>query len=275
MMCAWQELLSILPLKFRREVDRLGQDNLQEIRLRINSPPELVLKEGSVWLQGPIRREDLEYTINAATKYSPWCMESTAQGYFTAPGGHRIGLCGETVVKGGQVQGVRCVRSLSIRVARDFPNIGKELSSLEGSAIILGAPGWGKTTLLRDVVRQIGKTKHICVVDERQELFPEGYDPGRCTDVLSGCAKRIGVEMLIRTMGPEYIAVDEITAEADASALVHAYGCGVHLWATAHADSMETFLRREVYRALVEKNVFQYAVVMKKDKTFYVERVRG
>jgi len=273
MRCAWQEFLSILPVRLRNEVDNIGHNHLQELRLRVNAPPELVFSSGSVWLKEVVKRAELEYIINVATKYSPWCMDSAKHGYFTVSGGHRIGLCGEAVFKNDQMQGFRVVNAVSIRVARDYPGIGKNLASISGSVIILGAPGWGKTTLLRDVVRHIGEKKHICVVDERQELFPEGFESGRCTDVLSGCPKKIGVEMLIRTMGPQYIAVDEITAEEDANALVHAHGCGVFLWATTHADSMDAFFRRTTYRPLVEKQVFQYAVVMKKDKTFCVERV--
>ena len=125
MMCAWKQLLSVLPPRLRPEVDRLGKNALQELRLRLGMPPELVLSGESRWLGCCVSREDLNYCINAASRYSPWAAATTAQGYLTAPGGHRIGLCGEVVCKDGIVTGIREISSLCIRVARDFPGIAK------------------------------------------------------------------------------------------------------------------------------------------------------
>lgn len=179
MMCAWKQLLSVLPPRLRPEVDRLGKNALQELRLRLGMPPELVLSGESRWLGCCVSREDLNYCINAASRYSPWAAATTAQGYLTAPGGHRIGLCGEVVCKDGIVTGIREISSLCIRVARDFPGIAKRAADAPGSILILGAPGWGKTTLLRDLIRQIGEKQCVSVVDERGELFPEGWNGGR------------------------------------------------------------------------------------------------
>ena len=165
MMCAWKQLLSVLPPRLRPEVDRLGKNALQELRLRLGMPPELVLSGESRWLGCCVSREDLNYCINAASRYSPWAAATTAQGYLTAPGGHRIGLCGEVVCKDGIVTGIREISSLCIRVARDFPGIAKRAADTPGSILILGAPGWGKTTLLRDLIRQIGEKQCVSVVD--------------------------------------------------------------------------------------------------------------
>lgn len=115
MMCAWKQLLSVLPPRLRPEVDRLGKNALQELRLRLGMPPELVLSGESRWLGCCVSREDLNYCINAASRYSPWAAATTAQGYLTAPGGHRIGLCGEVVCKDGIVTGIREISSLCIR----------------------------------------------------------------------------------------------------------------------------------------------------------------
>ena len=192
MMCAWKQLLSVLPPRLRPEVDRLGKNALQELRLRLGMPPELVLSGESRWLGCCVSREDLNYCINAASRYSPWAAATTAQGYLTAPGGHRIGLCGEVVCKDGIVTGIREISSLCIRVARDFPGIAKRAADAPGSILILGAPGWGKTTLLRDLIRQIGEKQCVSVVDERGELFPEGLERGKKTDILTGCPKSAG-----------------------------------------------------------------------------------
>ena len=275
MRCAWKELLGILPPGIRNEVDAAGKEALQELRLRLNAPPELVMGCGSQWLKGNITQEDLNFVVNTATRYSPWAAATTSQGYVTAPGGHRIGLCGEVICKDGLMTGMRTVRSLCIRVARDIPGIGKAAAERDTSILILGAPGTGKTTLLRDLIRQLAQRRHVAVVDERQELFPEGFEAGKLQDTLSGCSKIQGIEMLLRTMGPEYIAVDEITAEEDSLALVRAANCGVNLLATAHAGSLDDFRRRSVYRPLWEQHIFETVLVLQKDKTFTVERMSG
>lgn len=274
MRCAWKELLTILPHGIRSEVDAAGKETLQELRLRINAPPELVLGSERRWLTEPMTREDLNFVVNAATRYSPWTAASAGQGYITASGGHRIGLCGEVVYKDGNITGLRSIHSLCIRVARDFPGIGKTAASLEGSVLILGPPGSGKSTLLRDLIRQMSENKHIAVVDERYELFPEGFTTGRCQDVLLGCPKALGIEMVLRTMGPDYIAVDEITAEEDSLALVRAAYCGVGLLATAHAGCLEDFCRRRIYAPLRETGIFQTVLVLQRNKTFTMERMK-
>lgn len=274
MTCAWKEFLAVLPVWMRKDMDLPGMDALQELRLRINSPPELVFSQGNQWLDRSITQDDIHYTVNAASKYSPWAAASMAQGYLTVPGGHRIGLCGEAILREGSVMGMKNISSLCIRIARDFSGIAADIPVIEGSLLILGPPGWGKTTLLRDLIRQRETTEQICVVDERGELFPQGFPRGNRIDVLSGCSKQEGIPMVLRTMGPSCIAVDEITDPGDTEALLQAANCGVRLLATAHASSVAEFRSRAVYRPLWDNHVFQGLVVLKKDKSYRVERVR-
>jgi stage III sporulation protein AA len=159
-------------------------------------------------------------------------------------------------------------------VARDFPGIAARVGKVKGSVLILGPPGWGKTTLLRDLIRQISESETVSVVDERGELFPEGFEKGKRTDVLTGCPKEKGIFMLLRTMGPSSIAVDEITDERDATAILHAANCGVRLLASAHADSLQSFRNRAVYSALMENHVFDIILVLKNDYSYTLERVK-
>lgn len=272
MMCAWNALLEILPQQMREPVDKAGRFFLQELRMRQGAPPELVLPSGSQWLDGCCTREDIAFCIQSASRYSPWAAESIRKGYLTAPGGHRVGLCGLALYRNGRMTGIREITSLCIRVARDFPGIASA-SPMEGSALILGAPGWGKTTLLRDMIRQRSQRQTIAVVDERGELFPEGFDTGKRTDILRGCRKGEGVEQVLKTMGPECIALDEVTSSEDCVGMLRAAGCGVNLLATAHAGSLAEFQERPIYKPLVEKSVFQWILMMHPDKSYTVERM--
>lgn len=274
MKCAWAELVEILPVWIRQKTERHGRDNLQEIRLRVGMCPELVMRDKSVCLDDIVRREDLEFVVNTASRYSPWSSASSAMGYITAPGGHRIGLCGEAVIQDGQMTGLRELRSVCVRVARDFPGIASKLIGLSGSILIIGPPGCGKTTLLRDLIRQRGACSGcVCVVDERRELFPKGFYTGVRTDVLSGVGKADGIDCLLRTMNPVTIAVDEITTERDCVALSKAAWCGVDLLATAHAGSMKDLANRGIYKAIVDNGMFRHYILMQRDKSWSVERI--
>ena len=273
MKCAWESLLAVLPPWMRPEVDRMGREDLQELRLRLNRPPELVLNGGRVELCGCIHQNDLDFCLNAASAYSPWAAGSVAQGYLTAPGGHRIGICGDGVTLDGRLRTIGRPESLCIRVARDFPGIGSEAAKLRGTILLLWPPGCGKTTLLRDLVRQISKKEAVCVVDERGELFPSGIFEGGSLDVLRNCPKTEGILQALRTMGPATIAVDEITASEDCEALVQAGWCGVRLLATVHGGDLTDLRSRGLYRPLWESRLFQHCLVLDRNKHWHGERM--
>ena len=273
MRCAWKELLDILPTRMRPAVDNLGRETAREIRLRINAPPELVHAKGSVDLDDQVKEEDLTFCINTASRYSPWTAASISKGYLTAPGGHRIGLCGETVCKDGKPSSIKNITSLCIRVARDYPGIAEKISRTNGSVLILGAPGWGKTTLLRDLCRQIAKTHAVAVIDERKELFSPGNPREGKLDILTSCPKVYGIDMALRTLGPAYIAVDEITARDDCEALIQAYNCGVFLLASAHGASLRDYKTRSIYQPLFRKRIFDTIAVLHRDQSYTLERM--
>ena len=280
MKCAWQAYLNLLPVWMRQSVDKHGKDTLQELRLRINLPPELITKSGSVWLERAVAMEDLHFCVNAASRYSPWAASTSAQGYLTAPGGHRIGLCGNAVASNGIMSSIHTLTSLCLRVSRDFPGIAEEAVASVGSILIIGRPGSGKTTLLRDLIRHKSDIsgEAIAVVDEREEIFPRVRDQfcfptGVHTDILSGCKKAHGIEAVLRSMGPDTIAVDEITAQEDCQALLHAGWCGVKLLATAHAGNRRDLFQRPVYRPIIESALFDTLLILRPDKSWYAERM--
>ena len=274
MMCAWQELLAVLPPWLREQTDRKGKDKLQELRLRLDRPPELVCSDGSMHVDRVVDRTDLSFVINAASQYSPWAAQTISKGFLTASGGHRIGICGEAVTEQGILKGIREVTSLCIRVARDFPGIARTLP-MQGSVLILGPPGAGKTTLLRDLIRQRSDrgTGSIAVVDERGELFPKGFPSGKRTDILNGTTKDQGIPTVLRTMGPATIAVDEVTDRSDTEALLQVFGCGVDILATAHGATTGDLDRRSEYKRLMDAQVFQTVVILQRDKSWRTERI--
>lgn len=278
MNCQWQSLLNIIPPAMRREVDEHGRQTMQELRMRVGLQPELVLHSRSVMLDRSITQGDILFCLNAATKYSPWTSESIKEGYITAVGGHRIGVCGHACYENGDLKNVTSVSSLCIRVARDFKGISKDLYKRKGSLLIIGSPGFGKTTLLRDLIRSISEhqTGAVTVLDERRELFPVSagvfaFERGVRTDVMSGVQKRRGMEMALRTMGPSVIAVDEITNEEDCLALQEIANCGVRIIATAHASGLDELKKRTTYEYLLKRGVFDTLVTLHSDKSWEEE----
>ena len=279
MKCAWSEFLQIVPHWMRSQVDNIGKLTLQELRLRLGQAPELICKDRNWKLSGGVTAADLQYTINAASQYSPWAAATIAQGYLTGPGGHRIGICGTAIMKNGELTGISYPTSLCIRVARDFPGIAKSIYPL-GSVLIIGSPGSGKTTVLRDLIRNRSESGRgsVAVVDERCELFPQTnghtcFATGSRTDILTGCGKEQGISMALRTMGPACIAVDEITAAEDTQALLNAAWCGVDLFATAHAGSKGELISRPIYQPILASNLFQTLVILNSDKSLTQERL--
>ncbi len=273
MICGWQELLRILPQWLAQEVDMRGKNRLRELRLRLGEHPQLVLDGREVFLNRSVKAEDLSFCVNAATKYSPWAASTVSEGFITATGGHRIGICGEAIGQGESMKGLKNIRSLCIRVAGDFPGIAASLAQLKGSVLIIGSPGSGKTTLLRDYVRQLSARENVSVIDQRGELFPACFEAGPRTDILTGCDKDRAFDILLRTMAPDTIAMDEITKEVDCTAMEKAAWCGVRLIATAHAADEDELHRRRVYAPLLNGGIFDHLVVLDRDKSWRTQKL--
>lgn len=275
-----EQILPLLPECYAAPLRRLSWEGLEEIRMGTGRPLRLLRsgREEELWpLAEPEHLEDL---IRRACRQSVYaCAGSLRQGYLTVEGGHRIGVCGAGVIQNGVLQNLRSPSSAVIRVAHQILGCADGLlPRLHQSTLILGPPGSGKTTLLRDAVRQLSdrRRQRVGLVDERGELSAtvDGeaqLQVGGRTDVLLQVDKATAVMMLLRTMNPQWIAVDEITAPADIAALEQAAYCGVRLLATAHGSGLEDLRRRPLYRRLLEAGVFQTAVVLRGDKSYTVE----
>ena len=251
-----------------------------------------VAKDGSFGvdrsLAHTLSKGELLRMMEHLTKYSPYAYDTELrQGFLTMPGGHRVGVAGQGIVEGnGQIKGLKYISCMNIRIARQVCDIALPLlpylyvqSRIE-NVLIASAPGCGKTTYLRDLIRQIakgnsyGRGRSVGVVDERMELSAMHMgEPcmnlgGRC-DVLSGVGKREGIMMLIRSMNPSVIAVDEIGSEEDMEALKKAYSCGIGLLSTIHAKDLEDLFCKDGFSDMLRGGIFTRLIFLKDESSSY------
>ncbi len=228
-----------------------------------------------------VTSQELNTVLERATQSSyQSAAEQLRRGFYTMRGGHRIGVSGTMSVREGRAVAFRDLSSLAIRVARAYPGVAAELEDklLEQGAfpstLILSPPGMGKTTLLRELLRLLSDrfSLRCALADERGEVaalwrgLPQ-LEVGLHTDVLDGCPKAEGMMMLLRSMNPQILAADEITAPEDVRAATMASNCGVAVLATAHGGDVEELKRRPLYRELLAQNIFRRVILIRRDET--------
>lgn len=282
-----RQVLEICPQEIVRAVTVLPTkeaSQIEEIRIRCGQFPSYLRNEQERRLLN-IRSSAalVQDVIDRASGHSLYAVqEMLKNGFITICGGHRLGICGRGVYKEGALFSLRDISSVNIRVAREIRGVADKAANFlwthPRSTLILAPPGRGKTTLLRDLIRQLSERFYwrISVADERMEIAAcLGAVPqlalGSCTDILSAVKKAQAIEMLLRSMNPQWIALDEITAQEDVESICRASYCGVRFLATAHAACVAELYDRPIYRKLVNSKVFSNVILIDAVRNLHME----
>lgn len=294
------ELLKIFSLNLRNIISKvqMDYDKLQEIRLRINGPLFVVYdnKEFFVTEQSGLSREknsgviisknEIKETMEYISNYSLYAFEDEIkQGFITIQGGHRVGIAGKTILEEDKIKNMKHISFINIRLSHQVKGcanqaipyiVNKEDNDIYHT-LIISPPRCGKTTLLRDMIRQLsngseeGDGVTVGVVDERSEIgacymgIPQN-DLGIRTDILDCCPKAKGMMMLIRSMSPRIVAVDEVGLGEDIEAIEYVINCGCKIIATVHGSSIEDIRNKPIFGRLVKEKVFERYIILDNQK---------
>lgn len=270
------------------------RNHLEEFRLRtgreatvtLDGKEQILSRDGKLYISDDLSRgmictaEHLLNTVEKAADGFVYSAEETIrQGFITIRGGHRLGLCGHVVVNQDGISSMNGFSSICIRIARDVQKISQEGKNVICSdsrlhnTLIISSPLVGKTTYLRDLIRMLSSDGiRIGVCDERSEIAalihgePQ-FELGHFVDVIDGCPKAEAAMMLLRSMSPQMIAMDEITAPQDIEAICQAANCGVRILATAHANDICELRKRKLYAALLENQLFSRVLHLERHGT--------
>lgn len=284
------EILRILPEEIKQAVafhSASRWDQLEEIRLRLNRPVELNFHNNIEWLDQILFTEkDSIYVLNQLSNHSLYRLEDELrEGYITISGGHRVGLAGEVTTLEGKIKHLQYITFFNIRIAKEIKQIAapfidllRENESYQNT-LIIGPPQTGKTTFLRDLARLISdknkySSRKVGIIDERSEIaasingIPQ-HNVGLRTDVLDACPKVAGMMMMIRSMSPDVLIVDEIGKQEDVDALMEAVFAGVKIICTAHGSSIQELKQRPSMQSLFTYKVFKRFIILQKAADSY------
>lgn len=274
-----ESILTFLPNNIAAQLQHIPphqMKELEEIRLRINRPIELTIKGDVRFIHSLFSADDAVHLLNKISHFSIYTLEEELRrGFITIEGGHRVGLAGKVILEGGDVKAIRDISSFNIRIAREQIGIAEKLipSLYNGNwlhTIIIGPPQTGKTTLLRDIARiissddQLGRfrAQKVGIIDERSEIagsvngIPQ-MTFGPRVDVLDACPKSAGMMMMIRSMSPDVLIVDEIGRKEDVEAIMEAVNAGIKLMMTTHGNSLDDIKKRPTIKPILEMGIFQ------------------
>lgn len=280
-----EEILRLFPDEMRQAIHvKVGErwPLLQEIRFRLDQPIEFIFDKHIETIEA-IRpaKQDSIFVVNQLSEFSLYRMEDELrEGYMTIEGGHRVGLAGKVNTRNGEVKAIQYITFLNIRIAKEqigaaLPVIPYMCGGNYYNTLFVGPPQTGKTTLIRDVTRVMAtgwknvSPKKVGVIDERSEIgasikgVPQ-HDLGPRTDVMDACPKAQGMMMMIRSMSPEVLVVDEIGSKRDVDALLEAINAGVIVICSIHGRNLAELKKRPSLTGLFQQHVFERIVILER-----------
>ncbi len=286
-----QQVLKILAKNIRVliEEEKLDFHKMQEIRLRIGRELYVVYDNQEKFFQEHgsnhiVTKEEVRETMEYISQYSIYAYEQQLrQGFITVEGGHRAGISGQVIQNAGRIKTMSYISSINIRVAHQvkgcadkaFPYVTQNGHFLH--TLVISPPGCGKTTLIRDMIRQISNGNRylagctVGVADERSELaacyqgIPQN-DLGMRSDVVDCCQKAEGILLLIRSMSPKVIAVDEVGTEEDFQSINYALTCGCRLLASVHGKDLEEVRKKPFFDQMIKNQRFDRYIILSAEK---------
>ena len=289
------EASKILPERLHGALSKINPElacDIQEIRVRANKPLVLVIKGASAFITYNSRisfllpenavavtHEEVEQVFNNACGYSVHShLKNISRGFVTLKGGHRVGVAGEAIIEDGRISGIKNISSLNIRIAREHKAAADDViryiytGNLK-SIIIAGPPLSGKTTMLRDIARQLSGLElsryyKTVIVDERNEISASDLgiahtDLGLNTDVLSSYPKGEGILCALRALSPDIILCDEVGFLNEVRAIEEGINSGVKFIVSVHASDKNELLSRPQSKRLILSGAFDKVVLLK------------
>lgn len=289
------EILSYVPEDIRKILEntfRIAGDSILEIRFRIGRPLIVSLLSGNfaVLPSGTlspavggayiVKSSDIRGIFQLICENSVYAYsDEIKQGFITVRGGHRVGFTGRAVCDKGKIINIKDISSVNFRVAREVIGAANEIAdriiSQNGikSTLLVSPPMGGKTTVIRDLARQISNRGFkVGIIDDRGEIaamykgIPQN-DIGLQTDVVENAPKLESVIMLLRSMSPQVVITDEISCEEDARAVKQCFGTGVGVIGSAHGITADEIMQKKFLSELIGKGGFETVAVLSPEGT--------
>ena len=277
------KILRLLPENISSNILEINHKNgIEEIRLNVGKKLRIIVQGKEIIKSYIVTNEDIKTIIQKISNYSLYAIEEEIkQGYITIEGGHRVGIAGQCVIENKMIKTIKHISSLNIRVAREIIGCSDKIMKYIFSngriknTLIISPPRCGKTTLLRDISRNISdgysrlslKGRRVVIIDERSEIascyrgIPQ-MKVGERTDVYDNCLKSEGLIMAIRTMSPDVIICDEIGSKSDIDGIIMAYNSGVNVICTLHGNDIEDLYKREVFKNILSQGLIEKVIVL-------------
>ena len=274
-----RQVINVLPLKIREVIERefasvkreknLCDIQVEEIRIRAGKQVLLITGKEEIRLGVTVNEMMIREAMEYISGYSLYAYEEQLkEGFITIRGGHRVGIAGKVVMEQGRVKTIKNISSINIRISHQIIGCSDEIMKyLSGNILIVSPPRMGKTTLLRDILRNLAnmEKQSVAIVDERSEIaacyngVPQNDIGERC-DVLDCCPKDTGMLILLRTMSPTYIAVDELASSDDVESVLKITGAGAYIAATIHGGSIGEVMKRKSVCRLFDREIFDTSI---------------